>query len=113
MVILHFSHINQKTTYTDPRLAFAVEDKAPGSKGRSDLKQKFDGSSTAEQILMGRDLTGKYVIVTGANCGIGNHSIHLVVFGKGNSYMIYGLVVSVKFEGYLFIAAKMTKMSVE
>ena len=92
MVILHFSHINQKTTYTDPRLAFAVEDKAPGSKGRSDLKQKFDGSSTVEQILMGRDLTGKYVIVTGANCGIGKHSIHLVVFWKRK--FIYDLWIS-------------------
>lgn len=63
-----FSHINQKTTYTDPRLAFAEEVKDTPL----DFRQKFDGSSTALQILHGRDLTGKYVLITGANSGIGN-----------------------------------------
>ena len=58
--------MNQKTTFTDPRLAFA-EIETPSK----ELRQKFDGNSTALQILQGRDLTGRYVIITGANSGIG------------------------------------------
>ncbi len=58
---------NGRTTYTDPRLAFAIEEKEhPG-----DFRQRFDGSSTALQVLHGRDLSGKIAIVTGANTGIG------------------------------------------
>ncbi|RZF33778.1 hypothetical protein LSTR_LSTR014947 [Laodelphax striatellus] len=36
-----------------------------------DLRQRFDCSSTARQVLHGQDLNGKVAIVTGANCGIG------------------------------------------
>ena len=61
-----FSHVNQKTTFTDPRLAFAEIESSS-----RELHQKFDGNSTALQILQGRDLTGRYVIITGANSGIG------------------------------------------
>lgn len=64
---LCFSHINKKTTYTDPRLAFAEDEK----KTPFDFKQKFDGNSTALQVTQGKDLSGKYAIVTGANSGIG------------------------------------------
>ncbi|XP_005103964.1 WW domain-containing oxidoreductase [Aplysia californica] len=60
-------HVNQKTTYTDPRLAFAEEVKDTPL----DFRQKFDGSSTALQVLQGRDLTGKFALITGASCGIG------------------------------------------
>ena len=63
------SHINKKTTFTDPRLAFAVEDKVIAG-DMSTVKQKFDSYSTAQQVLTGRDLTGKYAIITGANAGI-------------------------------------------
>lgn len=52
-------------------MAFAVEDKKPGAKGKAEIKQKYDGSSTAKQILLGRDLSGQYAVVTGANSGIG------------------------------------------
>ena len=69
------SHINQKTTYTDPRLAFAEEVK----NSAMDFRQKFDASSTALQILHGRDLSGKHVIITGANSGIGEGS-HCFLF---------------------------------
>ena len=60
-------HVNKKTTYTDPRLAFAEEVKD----SPLDFRQKFDASSTALQVLMGRDLSGRYALITGANCGIG------------------------------------------
>lgn len=65
--VLYIDHINKKTTYTDPRLAFAIEEK----EAHDDIRQRFDASSTALQILLGRDLSGKVIIVTGANCGIG------------------------------------------
>lgn len=58
---------NNRSTFTDPRLAFTQEEK----EHPEDFRQKFDGSSTALQVLHGRDLTNKIAIVTGANCGIG------------------------------------------
>jgi len=64
-----FSHVTQKTTSTDPRLAFALDDNS----NVGELRQRFDGSSTALQVLRGRDLTGLHVVVTGANSGIGEH----------------------------------------
>lgn len=36
-----------------------------------DFRQRFDASSTALQILHGRDLSGKVMVVTGATAGIG------------------------------------------
>lgn len=62
--------MSQKTTFTDPRLAFAVEDKDIVG-DISSLRQKFDSHSTAMQVLVGRDLSGKFCIITGANSGIG------------------------------------------
>lgn len=62
-----FSHITQKTTSTDPRLAFAVDDSADAGV----VRHKFDASTTALQILRGRDLTGLHFVITGANSGIG------------------------------------------
>lgn len=54
-------------TYIDPRLAFAKEEK----KHVHDFRQKYDGSSTAFQILHGVDLSGKCALITGSNSGIG------------------------------------------
>ncbi|KAK4337197.1 hypothetical protein RND71_043296 [Anisodus tanguticus] len=51
----------------DPRLAFAVEQ----SRDHNDLRQKFDSSATALQVLHGNNLSDKVAIVTGANSGIG------------------------------------------
>lgn len=65
--IYYKNNENNRITYTDPRLAFATEEKEhPG-----DFRQRFDGSSTALQVLHGRDLSCKVAIVTGANTGIG------------------------------------------
>ncbi|KGL72689.1 WW domain-containing oxidoreductase, partial [Tinamus guttatus] len=60
-------HINKRTTYLDPRLAFTVEDNPV----KPPTRQKYDGNSTAMEILQGRDLSGKVAIITGANSGIG------------------------------------------
>ncbi|KAI6077598.1 WW domain-containing oxidoreductase isoform X1 [Aix galericulata] len=60
-------HINKRTTYLDPRLAFTVEDNPV----KPPTRQKYDGNSTAMEILQGRDLSEKVVIITGANSGIG------------------------------------------
>ena len=61
-------HVNETTTYTDPRLAFALEEKKTKD-GSSYLCSKsrvlFDASTSASQILLARDLTGHVAIVTG------------------------------------------------
>lgn len=61
------SHINKRTTYLDPRLAFTVDDNPT----KPTTRQRYDGSTTAMEILQGWDFTGKVVLVTGANSGIG------------------------------------------
>jgi WW domain-containing oxidoreductase len=66
--ILFIDQNTGQTTYTDPRLAFAVEE-APATVGQ--LRQRFDASTGALQILHGRDLSGKVAVITGANSGIG------------------------------------------
>ena len=60
-------HVNQTTTYTDPRLAFALEEKKAkdGSSYTCSKSVMFDASTTAHQILLARDLTGHVAIVTG------------------------------------------------
>lgn len=68
------SHKTKTTTFTDPRLAFAVEDKDIAG-DISTLRQKFDANTSALQIVKGRDLSNKYAIVTGANTGIGKLAI--------------------------------------
>lgn len=76
-----------RTTYTDPRLAFAIEEKDHPD----DFRQRFDGSSTALQVLHGRDLSGKVAIVTGANTGIGWYRLTqkmVCSFTQGNEYII-------------------------
>lgn len=70
--------MNKKTTFTDPRLAFAVEDKDIVG-DVSSIKQKFDSYSTAQQVLTGRDLTGKYAVITGASAGIGMRNMRVTV----------------------------------
>jgi WW domain-containing oxidoreductase len=65
--VFYVDHANRRTTYSDPRLAFATEEKEHAQ----DFRQRFDGSTMALQVLHGRDLAGKVAVVTGANAGIG------------------------------------------
>lgn len=65
--VIYVDHENKRTTYTDPRLAFAIEEK----EFVNDYRQRFDASSTALQVLHGRDFNGKLAVITGANSGIG------------------------------------------
>jgi hypothetical protein len=62
-----YSNITHKTTSTDPRLAYRTDEKA----NNGEIRQRFDASTNACQVLQGRDLTGLHAIVTGANSGIG------------------------------------------
>lgn len=62
-----YNYIEKRVAHVDPRLAFKEDEKTNDGQ----VKQRFDASSTALQVLQGRDLTGQYVIVTGANSGIG------------------------------------------
>ncbi|XP_015601890.1 WW domain-containing oxidoreductase [Cephus cinctus] len=65
--VLFVDHMNRTTTYTDPRLAFATEYREISQP----VRQRFDASSTALSVLLGRDLRGKLALITGANTGIG------------------------------------------
>ena len=46
----------------------------------NEIQQHFDSSSTALQVLHGRDLSGKVAIVTGGNCGIGYETCRALAF---------------------------------
>lgn len=65
--VVYVDMLNKKTTFTDPRLAFAKETVTSST----NFRQKFDASSTALQVVHGRDLTGHVALVTGANSGVG------------------------------------------
>ncbi|XP_075910044.1 WW domain-containing oxidoreductase isoform X1 [Petromyzon marinus] len=64
-------HINGRTTFVDPRLAFPVEEPGAARSSSTAFRQRFDGSSTALDVLQGRDLSGVVALVTGASSGIG------------------------------------------
>lgn len=72
-----YNNFTQQTTNIDPRLAFAAEEPPMNI---SQVRQRFDGSTTALQILHGKDLHGRLAIVTGANCGIGYETVRSLAF---------------------------------
>lgn len=46
--VIFIDHENGRKTYTDPRLAFAVEEKLH----QDDFRQRFDSSTTAIQVKL-------------------------------------------------------------
>ena len=76
--VIYVNHELRKTTFTDPRLAFATEiqeassissQKIDAKTTSNNFRQRFDASTTADQILHGADLTGLTAIITGASVG--------------------------------------------
>ena len=76
--VIYVNHELRKTTFTDPRLAFATEIQEASSTSsqkidarttRDNFRQRFDASTTADQILHGADLSGLTAIITGASIG--------------------------------------------
>ncbi|XP_042562643.1 WW domain-containing oxidoreductase-like, partial [Clupea harengus] len=73
--IFYVDHINKRTTYFDPRQAFTVEDVQVRPK-------RFDGNTSALEVLQDRDLSSVVVVITGANAGIG--------FETARSFALHG-----------------------
>ncbi|CAG5072902.1 Similar to WWOX: WW domain-containing oxidoreductase (Gallus gallus) [Cotesia congregata] len=73
---LFIDHLNCTTTYTDPRLAFAVEYRDPSQS----VRQRFDASSSALSVLHGKDLRNKVALITGSNTGIGFETAKTLAF---------------------------------
>uniref|UniRef100_A0A1B0BCB9 WW domain-containing oxidoreductase n=1 Tax=Glossina palpalis gambiensis TaxID=67801 RepID=A0A1B0BCB9_9MUSC len=72
-----FNTETKQTTLVDPRLAFAVEEPP---RTISQVRQRFDGSSTALQVLHGKNLHGHVAVITGANSGIGYETARSLAF---------------------------------
>ncbi|KAK6622983.1 hypothetical protein RUM43_008835 [Polyplax serrata] len=88
-LIVYIDHSTNRKTFTDPRLAFATEEK----EHQMDFRQRFDGSSTALQVLHGIDLSGKVILITGATSGIGfetaksliRHGAEIILCGRSET----------------------------
>ncbi|CAL8088355.1 unnamed protein product [Calicophoron daubneyi] len=68
-------YVNSNTgqfIYFDPRLGSAGQFRTTVH-SHTNWKQKFDKFSTADEVLLGKDLRGQFIVVTGAGCGLGRH----------------------------------------
>ncbi|QQP53460.1 Uncharacterized protein FKW44_005961 [Caligus rogercresseyi] len=87
---LYINHQLGKTSFIDPRLAFACEVSESNASFHENFRQRFDASSSAMQVLVGSDLTGMVFLVTGGNSGIG--------FETARTFLHYGgtIVIAVR-----------------
>lgn len=71
--VLYVEESTGRTSMADPRLAFTVEtaDCAANGAHSSPPRQRYDGSTTALQVLHGLNLHDRVAMVTGGNAGIG------------------------------------------
>lgn len=64
--VMFVNDMENRETTTDPRMAFAQE-----ISSNSRIRQRFDSSTRAASILVGKDLSGKVALITGSSSGIG------------------------------------------
>lgn len=89
-----FSHINKRSTYFDPRQAFTVEDVVIKPK-------RYDGNTAALDILQGRDLSDKVVLITGGNSGIGEcHKNLVMVYPYTNHAAVWMISIAFRHSGH-------------
>ena len=82
--IYFVDHIQGRTTYTDPRLAFATEISSTSGK-----KVTFSSNSSAAEVLYDVDLKSKCALVTGGTSGIGFETAKELAF-RGCHVIITG-----------------------
>lgn len=90
------SHLESRTTYFDPRLnSVHIKGSPPIAMDADDVfKQRFDASSTADEVLAGIDLKGQTYLVTGGTSGVGKNSYRKLYFrvcDKARSFHYSGM----------------------
>ncbi|KAA0724155.1 WW domain-containing oxidoreductase [Triplophysa tibetana] len=80
--IYYTDHINKRRTYFDPRQAFTVEDLQVKPK-------RYDGNTSALDVLQNLDLSDKVVVITGGNSGI----VHQLVWMMRASVRVHSLML--------------------
>lgn len=78
--VVFIDNIHQKTSYTDPRLAFCKSKRKSKMNNPTSQMQYVDVNSTALDLIRDRDLTGLRAIVTGGTNGVGLEVVKALAF---------------------------------